>query len=70
MADRTERYRPARSQEIKAHARRLLYLGDVGKIMVALANEYGANRPLPSRQWVAAQLEARRTTRFTVRALA
>lgn len=44
--------RPAASHEIKAHARALAYLDDANKIMVALANEYGAYRPLPSRAYI------------------
>ncbi len=59
MADFKANYRPAPSHEIKAHARSLAYLGTVDKIMAALANEYGSDRPLPSRAYIQEVLERR-----------
>lgn len=48
MARTSTLNRPASMAEIKAHAKRLAYLRSPDKILAALANEYGADRPLPS----------------------
>jgi hypothetical protein len=52
MANVTVAYRPAPWHEIKHRARQFAYLNDPDKIMVALANEYGADRRMPSRAWI------------------
>jgi hypothetical protein len=67
MANSAERYRPAASHEIKARACALAYLGDANKIMVALANEYGAYRPLPSRAYIEEIIARRREGRSLAR---
>ena len=63
MARCRDAYRPAPSFEIKGRARQLAYLNCPDKIMVALANEYGAYRPLPSRAYLMEVVERRRAGR-------
>lgn len=60
MADCRTSYRKAPSWEIKQRARALAYLNDTNKIMTALANEYGVDRPLPSRAYIDEIVERRR----------
>lgn len=51
--------RRANMADIRRHARTLAYLGSADKIMAALANEYGTERPLPSRSTIQAIVDAR-----------
>lgn len=59
MARTNTHAKPASLGEIKNHAKRLAYLRAADKILVALANEYGAYRKLPSRASIEAMLEER-----------
>jgi hypothetical protein len=43
--------------EILSHVERLAYLGTVDKVMAALANEYGRDRPLPSAAHIRSRIE-------------
>ena len=45
--------------EKQAYARRVAYLGSPDKILAALANEFGATVPLPSRKFVETILKIR-----------
>ena len=47
------RRKSAKMTEIKAETRRLAYLGAVDKVWTALANEYGTDRTLPSKAFIA-----------------
>jgi len=52
--------RRAKMVDIRRHAKSLLYLGSVDKIMAALANEYGSDRPLPAAKVIRDMLAERR----------
>lgn len=49
MARGTVIHKPASSNAIRAQAMRLAYLGSPDKVLAALANEFGADRKMPSR---------------------
>lgn len=68
MARISTAYRKCASWEIKARARSLAYLNDANKVMVALANEFGVDRPVPSRVYIQEAIDKRRAGLSRVRA--
>lgn len=46
--------------EIRAQAKRLAYLGSPDKVLAALANEFGADRKMPSRATIQNIIETRK----------
>ena len=59
MADTRSNYISARPADIRRYARSLAYLGSVDKMRAALANEFGADRPLPSTKVLQGMLDER-----------
>ena len=59
MTQRKFSYKPAPLSVIRARARQLTYLRDSSKILVALANEFGVDRTLPSRASIETMLHDR-----------
>ena len=59
MARGTILHKPASSNAISAQAKRLAYLGSPDKVLAALANEFGADRKMPSRASIQRLIECR-----------
>ena len=53
-------YKPATKSEINVAMRRVLYLGTVEKVRVALANEFSPDTPLPSAKTIQRHLDERK----------
>ncbi len=57
MTDGRTPYRPTPFVMIKAAVPRFAYLRTTDKVLAALANEFGADRPMPSRAYIQSVLD-------------